>query len=99
MASSILATAAMPGSTTTPESPIAEEDPQIFVSLTHDPLSITALVDRVRSPKAGAIVLFAGEPVHTLRRVPWGALRFFRDAILFRLFVSPIHALTQPALN
>jgi molybdopterin synthase catalytic subunit len=32
-----------------------------YVALTHEPLNIQAVVDRVRSPAAGAIVLFAGE--------------------------------------
>lgn len=32
----------------------------IFVSLTHSPLCLDTVVDKVRSPEAGAIVLFAG---------------------------------------
>jgi molybdopterin synthase catalytic subunit len=32
-----------------------------YVALTHDSLDVKAVVDRVRDPKAGAIVLFAGE--------------------------------------
>ncbi|KAF1983796.1 Molybdopterin biosynthesis MoaE [Aulographum hederae CBS 113979] len=36
------------------------EEKNIHVELTHDLLSATAIMDRVRSPKAGAIVLFAG---------------------------------------
>jgi MoaE protein len=32
----------------------------VFVSLTHEPLSPTQVMDFVRSPEAGAIVLFAG---------------------------------------
>jgi len=32
-----------------------------YVALTHDPLDVKAIMDRVRSPEAGAIVLFAGE--------------------------------------
>ncbi|KAE9372411.1 Molybdopterin biosynthesis MoaE [Stipitochalara longipes BDJ] len=31
-----------------------------YVALTHDHLDSTSMIDRVRSPKAGAIVLFAG---------------------------------------
>jgi molybdopterin synthase catalytic subunit len=31
-----------------------------YVALTHDCLDAKAMMDRVRSPKAGAIVLFAG---------------------------------------
>lgn len=32
----------------------------VHVELTYEPLNITATLDRVRSPKAGALVLFAG---------------------------------------
>jgi len=32
-----------------------------YVALTHHPLDVKAIMDRVRSPEAGAIVLFAGE--------------------------------------
>ena len=32
----------------------------VYVSLTHDPLDPTTIMDLVRSPEAGAIVLFAG---------------------------------------
>lgn len=32
----------------------------VFVSLSHDPLNPTQIIDLVRSPEAGAIVLFAG---------------------------------------
>lgn len=35
-------------------------EPGIYVALTHSTLSPTAIMDRVRSPEAGAIVLFAG---------------------------------------
>ena len=34
-----------------------------YVALTHDLLDPKAMMDRVRSPKAGAIVLFAGIPI------------------------------------
>jgi molybdopterin synthase catalytic subunit len=37
------------------------EKDAIFVELTHDTLEINSVMDRVRSPKAGAMVLFAGE--------------------------------------
>lgn len=33
-----------------------------YVALTHSPLSIQQVTSQVRSPKAGAIVLFAGSP-------------------------------------
>jgi molybdopterin synthase catalytic subunit len=32
-----------------------------YVALTHDHLNAQAIMDRVRSPSAGAIVLFAGK--------------------------------------
>jgi len=43
-----------------------QEDPQqlvgegVSVSLTHSPLNVLSTMTSVRSPKAGAIVLFAG---------------------------------------
>ena len=33
-----------------------------YVALTHDHLNAQSIMDRVRSPQAGAIVLFAGKP-------------------------------------
>lgn len=39
-------------------------EPSIRVSLTHDPLDASAAMSRVKSPKAGAVVLFAGMPFH-----------------------------------
>jgi molybdopterin synthase catalytic subunit len=38
---------------------LAEED--CYVALTHNHLNAQAIMDRVRSPSAGAIVLFAGK--------------------------------------
>ena len=40
-----------------------------YVALTHDYLDAKAIMDRVRSPKAGAIVLFAGGVSHTHIRI------------------------------
>lgn len=37
-----------------------------FVAITHDELDAKSVMDRVRSPKCGAIVLFAGESVPCL---------------------------------
>jgi len=37
-----------------------------YVALTHDHLDSTSMIDRVRSPKAGAIVMFAGKTPFTL---------------------------------
>ena len=36
-------------------------EPYIYVSLTYDPLDTSAAMARVKSPKAGAVVVFAGE--------------------------------------
>ena len=36
------------------------QDDSCYVALTHGLLDTKAMMDRVRSPKAGAIVLFAG---------------------------------------
>ena len=38
------------------------EEEGIFVALTHDTLDAVTIMNKVRSPKAGAIVLFAGMP-------------------------------------
>ena len=35
----------------------------VYVSLTYDELNAKSMVDRVKSPKAGAVVLFAGMTV------------------------------------
>ena len=37
-------------------------EPNVYVSLTYDPLNASAAMARVKSPKAGAVVLFAGMP-------------------------------------
>ena len=39
---------------------IVMQDDKVFVSLTHEPLEPTKVMDLVRSHEAGAIVLFAG---------------------------------------
>jgi hypothetical protein len=41
------------------EKSLAEQD--IYVSLTYDELNAKSIMDRVKSPKAGAVVLFAGK--------------------------------------
>ena len=40
------------------ENPLSEQD--VYVSLTYDELNAKSMMDRVKSPKAGAVVLFAG---------------------------------------
>ena len=42
-----------------PETSFLQED-NCYVALTHDHLNIQSIMDRVRSPEAGAMVLFAG---------------------------------------
>jgi len=39
---------------------LSEPDSAIYVSLTYDELDATKAMARVKSPKAGAVVLFAG---------------------------------------
>lgn len=39
------------------------QEEQCYVALTHDCLDVQTAIDRVRSPKAGAIVVFAGHYV------------------------------------
>jgi molybdopterin synthase catalytic subunit len=46
---------------------IQQED--CYVALTYDHLDVKAMMDRVRSPKAGAIVLFAGNCCENLNKV------------------------------
>lgn len=40
------------------EKSLSEQD--VYVSLTYDELDAKSIMDRVKSPKAGAVVLFAG---------------------------------------
>lgn len=42
------------------DTPTEFEEDGVFVALTHDTLDAVAIMNKVRSPKAGAIVLFAG---------------------------------------
>jgi molybdopterin synthase catalytic subunit len=37
------------------------QENECYVGLTHDHLNVQNVMDRVRSPEAGAIVLFAGK--------------------------------------
>ena len=54
----------------------------VRVELTHNPLDILQITDDVRSPKAGATVLFAGSsPDHELRKA--------QDMLLIKL--NPRH--------
>jgi hypothetical protein len=42
-------------------SPTKLEEESIHVEITYDHLNINSIISQVKSPKAGAIVLFAGE--------------------------------------
>ncbi|KAI5806942.1 Molybdopterin biosynthesis MoaE [Geopyxis carbonaria] len=50
----------MSDTTLSSKSPRYVEDNGVFVELTHDALSLDTTINKVRSPKAGAIVMFAG---------------------------------------
>ena len=45
------------------EKSLSEQD--VYVSLTYDELNAKSIMDRVKSPKAGAVVLFAGMNLRT----------------------------------
>jgi hypothetical protein len=47
------------------EKSLSEED--VYVSLTYDELNAKSMMDRVKSPKAGAVVLFAGMVLRTTK--------------------------------
>lgn len=38
------------------------KEDDVYVALTHETLDAVAIMNKVRNPKAGAIVLFAGTP-------------------------------------
>ena len=52
--------------TENPQNVWEQTDQDCYVALTHDHLNAQAIMDRVRSPSAGAIVLFAGKLSHLL---------------------------------
>ncbi|KAJ6264340.1 hypothetical protein Dda_0485 [Drechslerella dactyloides] len=54
----------------------AVDDPagKTYVGLTYDKLDVTAAIDRVRSPKAGAVVVFIGKPITTLEYTTYAPL-------------------------
>ena len=45
-----------------PDTTQSLSEPNIYVALTHQTLDIPTTINRIRSPEAGAIVLFAGKP-------------------------------------
>jgi hypothetical protein len=56
---------------------VLEEGP-CYVALTHDHLDVKSIMDRVRSPKAGAIVIFAGDTAHVaLHLLELTAFRYY----------------------
>ena len=44
----------------------ALEEQNVYVSLTYDELNAKTTMDRVKSPKAGAVVLFSGKDFHDI---------------------------------
>ncbi len=52
----------MTTSTADPQDSHSLTQPGCYVALTDAPLNLQSITDRVRSPQAGAIVLFAGPP-------------------------------------
>jgi molybdopterin synthase catalytic subunit len=44
-----------------PESRTRLSESSVAVELTHDPLDVLAVMNEVKSPEAGAVVLFAGK--------------------------------------
>ena len=53
-----------------PPAQFLREEDNIHVELTYSPLDSATTMNRVKSPQAGAIVLFAGMPLSTLARPP-----------------------------
>ncbi|KAI6782535.1 uncharacterized protein J7T54_003546 [Emericellopsis cladophorae] len=76
------------------------------VSLTHDHLNVNAIMDRVRSPSAGAIVLFAGttrdnfagKPVHSLTYTSYHPLAL-RTLLSIATSIKATHGLTGIAIT
>lgn len=58
----------------------------IYVALTHDHLDPLAIMNKVRSPSAGAIVLFAGKD--TLLLLIWSLFSYF--SIIFHCLINPL---------
>lgn len=48
---------------TPPPATLSDPLTNTHVTLTHSPLDLNQTINHVRSPKAGAIVLFAGKPL------------------------------------
>ncbi|EGZ77473.1 Molybdopterin biosynthesis MoaE [Neurospora tetrasperma FGSC 2509] len=55
---------------TNPAKPTEISEPGIYVALTHDHLNYQFVIDRVRSPEAGAIVIFAGTTRNNFNSLP-----------------------------
>lgn len=54
----------MADSNSTPTQPTKLKGDNIHVELTYDHLDVAAIISEVKSPKAGAIVLFAGNKLN-----------------------------------
>jgi len=56
--------------------PMKLEEENLYVELTHDHLDIASIMNKVRSPKAGAIVFFAGTTRDTFDSKPVKQLQY-----------------------
>lgn len=63
-----------------PPPPATRSEDGIHLCLTHAPLSLAATVDLVRSPKAGALVMFVGASSFSLSFAPLTHLGTTRDS-------------------
>ncbi|KAK3498297.1 Molybdopterin biosynthesis MoaE [Neurospora crassa] len=61
---------AQPPPQTNPAKVTEISEPGIYVALTHDHLNYQSVIDRVRSPEAGAIVIFAGTTRNNFNSLP-----------------------------
>ncbi|SMQ56325.1 unnamed protein product [Zymoseptoria tritici ST99CH_3D7] len=82
-------------------------EPNIYVSLTYDPLDATAQMARVKSPQAGAVVLFAGttrshfSPSRPITHLSYTTYPSLALRTLLRLSTSILtsHSLTSIAIT
>lgn len=66
-----------------------QDEENVYVSLTYDPLDATKQMARVKSAKAGAVVLFAGKPYAVLYLAP--LLLVHRDTRLLMWHSKFVH--------
>ncbi|KAI9709376.1 MAG: hypothetical protein M1812_007712 [Candelaria pacifica] len=68
----------------------------IHIELTHSPLSIPAVISHVRSPKAGAIVLFAGTTRDNIHHQPVLSLHYTSYTTLA---LQTLHSIAKSQLS